>query len=99
MVETTKLNAEQPIGAWPPVSVSVSFTPVRHCSPAAAPVMFGQVTDGGGRRWTQANIVGKRVGGNPSGVRISYPPPRWPARTSVSGRPRPGRWCMRRPPR
>src|SRR5215813_7625498 len=37
--------------------------------------MFWQVPDGGGRRRTQANIVGKRVGGNPSGVRISYPPP------------------------
>jgi hypothetical protein len=29
------------------VSVSVSFTPVRHRSPAAAPVVSGQVADGG----------------------------------------------------
>ena len=36
--------------AQPPVSVSVSFTPVRHRSPATAPVMFGQVADGGGHR-------------------------------------------------
>jgi hypothetical protein len=27
-----------------------SFTSVRHRSPAAAPVVFGQVTDGGGPR-------------------------------------------------
>jgi len=38
-----------PVGGRPaPVSVSVSFAPVRRRSPAAAPVMSGQVTDGGG---------------------------------------------------
>jgi len=34
--------------AWPPVSVSVSFASVRRRSLAAAPVVSGQVTDGGG---------------------------------------------------
>ena len=37
------------------------------------------VTPGHGRSWTGAELrrtLGKRVGGNPSGVRISYPPPR-----------------------
>jgi hypothetical protein len=58
------------------VSVLVSFTPVRSRSPTAARNESGQVTDGGGSRRTLANLVGKRVGGNPSGVRISYPPPR-----------------------
>ena len=57
------------------VSVLVSFTPVRSRSPTAARSEAGQVTDGGGSRRTLANLVGKRVGGNPSGVRISYPPP------------------------
>jgi hypothetical protein len=37
-------------GAWPPVSVSVSFASVRRRSPAAAPVVFRQVADGGGHR-------------------------------------------------
>jgi len=44
---------------------------------------FVQFADGGGRRWTRASIVGKRVGGNPSRVRISHPPPRWPATTRL----------------
>ena len=34
-----------------------------------------QVTDGPGQSRTPGRILGKRVGGNPSGVRISYPPP------------------------
>jgi len=38
-------------------------------------IVFVQFADGGRRRWTPCNSVGKRVGGNPSGVRISYPPP------------------------
>jgi len=38
-------------------------------------IVFAQFADGGGPRWTLAGIVGKRVGGNPSGVRISYLPP------------------------
>ncbi len=70
------------LAAWPLarphrglVSVLVSFTPVCSRSPTAARSEAGQVTDGGGSRRTLANLVGKRVGGNPSGVRISYPPP------------------------
>src|SRR5215470_17559321 len=35
-----------------------------------------QVTDGGGQSRTAVNSLGKRVGGNPSRVRISHPPPR-----------------------
>src|SRR6516164_7177977 len=34
-----------------------------------------QITDGGGLGRTPGRTLGKRVGGNPSGVRISYPPP------------------------
>ena len=33
---------------------------------------------------TQPRRLGKRVGGNPSRVRISYPPPLWPGRTSLT---------------
>src|SRR5215471_20776209 len=33
------------------------------------------VRTGHGRWRTPGSIIGKRVGGNPSGVRISYPPP------------------------
>src|SRR5262249_16180644 len=57
------------------VSVLVSFTPVRHSSPAVAGPAFWQVTDGGEPVRTPASSVGKRVGGNPSRVRISHPPP------------------------
>ena len=57
-----------------PVSLLVSFTPsgtVHRRSLASSPCRSQTA-----RRRTPASRVGKRVGGNPSGVRISYPPPR-----------------------
>jgi hypothetical protein len=41
-----------------------------------------QVADGDDRRRTRIHRLGKRVGGNPSRVRISYPPPALTSRTS-----------------
>ncbi len=56
----------------------VSFTPARSRSPATRPGGTALVTDGGGAWRTAVSTVGKRVWGNPSGVRISYPRPRRP---------------------
>jgi len=56
------------------VSDLVSFAPVRHRSPAVTRQAYSQVTDVGEPVRTPASSVGKRVGGNPSRVRISHPP-------------------------
>src|SRR5215471_8598463 len=48
---------------------------------AAGPVSFPAEDSPSGLGRT----LGKRVGGNPSRVRISHPPPRWPGKTPIGG--------------
>ena len=67
---------------WPesflPLSRSLIHSLIRLSSRGAADprqLWSSQVTDGPGRSRTPERTLGKRVGGNPSGVRISYPPP------------------------
>src|SRR6185312_11580916 len=61
-----------------PLSRSLIHSLIRLSSRGAADphqLWSSQVTDGPGRSRTPGRTLGKRVGGNPSGVRISYPPP------------------------
>jgi len=57
--------------AIPLVSVLVSFASVQARPHSAAPGHAAKVTDGADLFRTPIRRVGKRVGGNPSGVRIS----------------------------
>ena len=81
-------------GSAPGLSPSLIRSLIRRSSQASAKPRWlrsSQVTDGPGRARTLGCSLGKRVGGNPSGVRISYPPRpdlqehwRWPQHTSAS---------------
>jgi hypothetical protein len=57
------------------VSVLVSFVSVQGRSPGAGLDRHAQLADCTDLVRTGIHRLGKRVGGNPSRVRISYPPP------------------------